>query len=173
MSETVAGRITLLVRLMQQHLTEQEAHETSAKDAKKLADAIAREDLPELLREAEVKELKLEDGTKVKLTENAIVSIIAAKKPEAHAWLEAGGFGGLIKTQVTVAFDAADREEAVKLATELQEKFPGAVEVSADIHASTLKAFVKEQLEEGKTFPEDLFSVFPYSEAKITAPRSR
>jgi len=39
--------------------------------------------------------------------------------------------------------------------------------VMENVHAATLKKFIKEELEKGSTVPFDLFSVHPYSKVKI------
>ena len=41
--------------------------------------------------------------------------------------------------------------------------------ISDTVNASTLKAFIKEQIAEGKPYPDDLISVHPYSRAVLTA----
>ena len=40
--------------------------------------------------------------------------------------------------------------------------------IKGTVNASTLKAFLKEQIKEGKAFPDDLFKVTPYMMATIT-----
>ncbi len=39
--------------------------------------------------------------------------------------------------------------------------------ISETVNASTLKAFVKEMMKEGKEWPEDLLNVLPYSRATV------
>jgi len=174
----IADRIALLVALHQDHVTEMERLLKAAEDRKKMIDSIAREDLPELLREAEINELTLTDGTKVKCTEKVQAGITEANREEAHQWLIDHNFGGLIKTAVSVQFAAEEHDKAQALAVELKEKFGTAVEVNSGVHAATLKAFVAERLEAANEQPENvppekLFGVFTFTEAKITKPRKR
>jgi hypothetical protein len=37
------------------------------------------------------------------------------------------------------------------------------------VHPSTLKSFVKEQMEAGRAIPFDLFAIHPFNRVKITA----
>lgn len=126
---------------------------------------VEREDLPELMREVGLTKLTLTDGTEVTLTEEVTAAITEERRQAAHAWLREHNFGGLIKTLLTVPFGRGEEDEARRLAERIAEEH----ECSLDekVHPMTLKAFVREQVEDGKPLPFDLFGVHPFSRAKI------
>lgn len=173
MNDGLAGQITTLTALLAEHNAKEEEFKKLAAEQARLADLIAREDLPQLLMQAEIEEMTLTDGTKVKLMQAVQASISADNRAAAHKWLVEHNFGGLIKTNVSVAFEAAQHDEADALGERLVKEYGGAVEVDASVHPSTLKAFVRERIEAGDELPMDLFGVFTYTEAKITKSRRR
>lgn len=126
---------------------------------------IETEDLPLLMKELGLQELTLADGSKVAVKEDVNCAITEARRPEAHAWLLANGFGGLIKSEVRVAFDRGEIERA----REVAEKVGGFV-VEA-VHPATLKSFVKEQRAAGTNLPTELFGIHPFDKAVLTRPR--
>lgn len=132
---------------------------------------VEREDLPELMREVGLTKLTLTDGTEVTLTEEVTAAITEERRAAAHAWLREHNFGGLIKTVVTVPFGRGEEEEARRMAERIAEEH----ECSLDekVHPMTLKAFVREQVEDGKPLPFDLFGVHPFSRAKIKMVKAR
>lgn len=123
---------------------------------------IETEDLPELMREIELTSFQLEDGSTVSVEEMVTCSITEARRAEAHAWLLEHGFGGLIKTEVSVAFGRGEHAAAEACAASIGGTLKEAV------HPSTLKSFVKEQMTAGRPVPFDLFSVHPFNRAKLT-----
>lgn len=128
---------------------------------------IEREDLPEMMRGLELTQFKLEDGSVVEVKDEIDCSITEANRGRAHAWLTANGFGGLIKSVVSLSFSADEHEQAVKTAEEI------GGELKEAVHPATLKSFVKEQREKGVAIPETLFGIFPYSKAKLTPPKPK
>ena len=163
---TDLARIVELAQLLVEQKARFEDLEERTKDAKAALMRTEREDLPMLMAEAGLQELKLADGSLVKVTEDCDAAISEANRPAAMRWLESNGFGGLIKTKIQLALDRGNHEEAVALRDQLAQTHPE-VELKEEVHHSTLKAFVKEQLASGKAIPMDLFSVHPYSKATI------
>lgn len=158
-------RITDLANLMvtqRKYVEEMEERLTAAKSELR---RIETEDLPELMREIGMKSFQLEDGSVVEVTDEVDCSITEANRARAHDWLLANGFGGLIKTEVVVAFGKGEHEAAMKCAEEV-----GGV-AQERVHPSTLKSFIKEQMAKGAAVPFDLFSVHPYSKAKLKSKR--
>ena len=173
MNQQLVGQITTIVAVREQHTAKVAELEAELKRTNDMITSIDRVDLPELMREAELSELKLTDGTQVKLGEKVQASISEANRAAAHKWLVDNGFGGIIKTQVAVAFPADQNEAARSLSLELAEAYGNAVEVKDTVHATTLKSFVTEQLEGGRAIPMDLFGVFTFSEVKVKPPKQR
>lgn len=147
------------------------AAELEAKNAKRSADAIVREELPELLMEAGMTELTTADGTKVELRQSVNASISELNRPAAHEWLVKNGFSGLIRSEVNVSFERGQSEVAQEFAAQAVEICSGEVALVDKVHPATLKAFVREQLEAGREVPMDLFGVFVFKEANIKQKR--
>ena len=163
---TDLARIVELAQLLVEQKARFEDLEERTKDAKAALMRTEREDLPMLMAEAGLQELRLADGSLVSIKEDCDAGISEANRPAAMRWLESNGFGGLIKTKIQLALDRGNHEEAVALRDQLAQTHPE-VELKEEVHHSTLKAFVKEQLASGKAIPMDLFSVHPYSKATI------
>jgi len=132
---------------------------------------VEREDLPELMREVGLSHLTLTNGVEVIVSEEVTASITEERRAAAHAWLREHNFGGLIKTLVTVPFGRGEEEDARRLASRIAEEHE--VALTETVHPQTLKAFVKEQVEDGKPLPFDLFGVHPFSRAKIKLPKAK
>lgn len=124
------------------------------------------EDLPELMREIGMKSVTLEDGSSVEVVEEVDCSISEERRAGAHAWLVENNFGGLIKTEVVVAFGRDDFDNAQALAEELRGEDLNPT-LTERVHPTTLKSFVKEQMSKGIAIPFDLFGIHPYSKAKL------
>lgn len=159
-------RVVALARLLkeQQDAYERLKEETAA--AKEAMLRTEREDLPTLMAEVGLESMKLDDGSVVTIKEDYDVRITERTKDAALRWLLDNGFGGLIKTSVALEFGRGERDEASAVTEELKGRYPG-VHLEEHVHHSTLKAFVREQLREGRPVPMDLFNVFPYSKATI------
>lgn len=152
-------------------MVEAETHfkklEEEAKEAKKSFLEIQQEDLPGLMIEVGLSELTLEDGRRVKVTEEVNAAITAANHPDAMAWLGENGFDGIVKSVVSIEYGRSEVAAAEALTDELQAKgLP--VQFKRTVHPQTLKAFVKERMAEGDAIPFDTFSIHPYNIAKLT-----
>lgn len=130
---------------------------------------IENEDLPELMREIGMLSVTLDNGMIVEVADEISCGITEEHRQQAHTWLIENGFGGLIKTEVVMSFGRGERDAAEKASEEIQRLHLGDPIVSEKVHAQTLKAFIKEQLADGVAVPFDLFSVHPYSKAKLKA----
>lgn len=129
------------------------------------------EDMPELMRELEIKSFTLKDGTKISLVDDLLCGITEANRNEAHTWLRENKFGGIIKTVVSQRYDAGDIELAIQNAAAITALTGREAAVTENIHASTLKAFLKEQRAKGTKIPAILFGLFPFSKAKVAPPK--
>ena len=104
------------------------------KAAKEKERVLKEETLPGMMQELGVTKMGLTDGNEL-----------------AWGWLEANNFGGLIKTEVQVAFGKGELEDARKLLDDLASIGITNGVISRDVHPQTLKAFLKEQLANPKT----------------------
>lgn len=150
-------------------------------------DEINRKFIPEIMQSLGMASFKMQDGSEVVVENKLNASISAANKERAFKWLDDHGFGGIIKTKIESFFSREEREDVAR-AQELLTKAGFSAEVTASIHAGTLKSFVKERLaaaaerseldhdgfsdaETNDDIPQDLFGVYEFKEAKIKAPK--
>lgn len=133
-----------------------------------------REDaIPMAMSELGIDSLQLNTGESVKVKQDVFCAIPADGKEQAYGWLESNGFGGLIKTEVSVSFGKGELEDAVSLANRMREEGMAA-ELSRSVHAQTMAAFLREQMadpEASKSFPLDLFGARPVWIAKVSPPK--
>jgi hypothetical protein len=121
--------------------------------------------IPEMMRNLGVSSLKLTDGTEFAIKPVLSVKSIADKRGEIIEWLERNEGRNLVKTRVSVAFAREHREDAERF---LAEKCAG-MEAGAEawVEPMTLRKFVGDRLEAGKSVPSDLFDV--YFRDRVTA----
>lgn len=129
---------------------------------------IAERDIPELMDSLNIKQFETASGLKIKVEEKMFASIPAANKPEAFSWLEGHGHADIIKRSFKVSFGRDEEEVAAEFAQQLREsEHPLNVEDKKEVHASTLAAFCKEQIEAGVDLPMDLFGAYWRRRSKI------
>ncbi len=109
------------------------------------------------------------DGSKVDVVEDIYVSI--PKDPEkssaCYSWLEDNGLGDIIKNNVGISFGKGESNMAKHLQETIKEM--GLIpEVKVSVHPSTLKATIRKWHEEGKSVPDNMFSLFIGQKTKIT-----
>ena len=91
---------------------------------------------------------------------------------EALRWLTVHGQGGLIKGEVSVTFGRGDRRVEALVALFKQKRFAGLeYDRRETVHASTLSAWVRQQVDAGKTVPTDLLGVYRVIKAVIVPPK--
>lgn len=143
--------------------------EAMLKDKKKDLQRVEEHDLPEAMDKIGMAEFKLIDGTKISIKTFYNASIPAERKEEAYSWLDNNGHGSLIKTKVEASFSRGELEMA-KAFLDYARGFNGLSEEPSfdqSVHWQTMRAFVKEQVEEGAGLPLDLFGVFIGRKAEI------
>jgi hypothetical protein len=123
--------------------------------------------IPSLMQSSGISMIKLEDGTEVKVSPYYYAKISEDKKEAAFTWLRENGFGDLIKNNISLDFGMNEDSEANNVVAQLKAKGYNVFQ-STTVHSSTLKAFVKEQITEGKGLPEDLFGIYTASKTKLT-----
>jgi hypothetical protein len=125
--------------------------------AQQVLNDIRLDELPKLMEECGVTSVGIEaEGNlppyeaKAKAFYNA--SISAEHAAEAFAWLRKQGHGDLIKNIITVQLGMGEDKVAKKLLAAIK-KLKVDCEQKTSVHGSTLKAFVKEQIEKYQTTP--------------------
>lgn len=135
-------------------------------------DKILQSFIPTIMEQLGLEEFKLTDGSKINVKPDIKCGITEERKPAAWEWLEATGNDGIIKTLVNASFGRGEIEQAKKAAEALH-ALGLQPTLDRSVHPSTLKSFVKEQLELGTNIPLETFGVYERKVAKITLPRSR
>jgi hypothetical protein len=139
--------------------------------AKAARDATQLNDLPLLMTEVGMTSFSLADGSEITVTEDVRTSITAAHAPAAFAWLDANGFGGLIRTKIEVEYPRDKRDVALSVSQQMSGDPDAAVRLKATVHPQTLRSFVREQIAAGRPIPMDLLSVSPFNKAEVKVPK--
>lgn len=127
---------------------------------------LSEEVLPNLMGALCLEEITLTNGLKLKCVPVFGASVPDERKPEAWQWLRANGYGPLIKTDFKLSYGMGE-EITVSKVNQLLEDNGLTFAKKEDVHPATLKAFVKEMFESGKTFPQPLFGAFTKPIAQI------
>lgn len=130
------------------------------------------EDLPSVFEELGVKSFTLDDGSKVEIKPLYGASIPVDKKEEAFDWLRENGYDDLIKNNVICTFGRGEDEKARDFARDALARGL-APQQKQDVHAQTLKAWVRERVESGDSFPMTLFGAFIGQRAVIQKGKSK
>ena len=136
-------------------------------DAKSRLKQISEVDLPEVMSEVGMGEVKLSDGPTVSVSDRIHARISQDNMREAHQWLNENGFGNLIKREFKIGFGRDQEQWAESFEDTLQHEGVKYDRKQA-VHPSTLKSFVKQSLENGEDIPEDVFGVYRQTVAKLS-----
>jgi hypothetical protein len=172
MSDKLTELTALAQRLVEADAAVVEA-ERELKDAKERARLIREEDIPGLMTELGVDKVRLENGAELTVKEDVHFMMTNEQKPVAYQWLEQAGHGGLIKTEVKVAFGKGELKAAQSLITELATQFNLEADLKRDVHWQTLAAFLREQVREARPFPMELFGANPVRVAQVKLPKPK
>ena len=143
------------------------AFEEKLKQLKGTETTLSEQTIPDLMHRAGVSLIKLDDGSKVEVKPFYSARIPVSRTEEAFTWLRDNGHGDLIKNNVLLSFARSQDNEAKSLVAELRSKGHN-VKQTEKVESMTLKAFVKEQIQEGKNVPSEVFGVYVASKTKIT-----
>lgn len=163
---TDLARVTDLAEILVDQKAVVEELEKQLAAAKASMYRLEREDLPALMNEIGLTEIKLSSGKVITIKEDCDVKLTAERKEAGLKWLIDNGYGGLIKTAVAIEFGRGEHDEALHAKALLEKDF-GQVQLDENVHHSTLKAFVKERMAAGEAIPLDLFGVYAYSKAVV------
>lgn len=123
--------------------------------------------LPDMMLEIGLESFVLSDGTSIRIEKFYAAKIPDDKRQEAFEWLRGNGHESLIKRAISCKFGKGQDALASKVIAALA-KLKVAAEDKESVHPQTLKAFVREQIEEGKALPTDLLGVYVGNRAKVT-----
>lgn len=128
---------------------------------------LSEQEIPNKMQEAGISKLELTDGSKVEIRPFYAAKIPVAKVDEAFDWLRKNGHDDMIKNNISLTFGKNQDSQAKTLVDELRQKGHNVKQVEK-VEPMTLKAFVREQIEDGKQVPADLFGVYIANKTKIT-----
>jgi hypothetical protein len=139
--------------------------EQGLKGLKQERQKLTTELIPGVMDEMGVDRLDV-DG--VTVTRKLIVSasISDEKREQAFGWLRDNGLDDIIKNDVVVSFGRGE-DNAAKNAVGILREQGFDPDVKTHIHPMTLKAFVKERVEDGKPIDLDLFGAYVVNAAEI------
>ncbi len=123
--------------------------------------------IPDMMQEAGVEKLELSDGVKVEVKQFYAAKIPESRNDEAFGWLRDNGHGDMIKNILTANIDKGKDNQVSEL-IKICDDLGFAYSQKQKVEPMTLKAFVKEQVEEGKPVPFDMFGVYIANKTKIT-----
>ena len=147
-----------------------ELSENNLKELKKEHQRISGEVIPTMMSEMGLAELKLHDGSHLKVSTSYRATITEANKEAAFNWLRNNGLGDIIKNEISVSFGRNEDNKAADYA-ELAKGQGFQPTQKMKVEPMTLKALVRERIEAGKEMPTEIFGVF--SENKTTIKRNK
>ena len=153
--QSLADQVQRLEGLLQKI----ETSENNLKDLKKAYQHISGEVIPTMMSEMGLSELKLQDGSHLKVATSYRATITEANKEAAFTWLRNNGLGDIIKNEISVSFGRNEDNKAADYAALAQERGYQPTQ-KLKVEPMTLKALVRERLEAGKEMPTEIFNVF-------------
>jgi len=154
-----------LVRALRNVEKQIEDAENHLKALKQEKHKLSVENIPALMDEMGVERLDV-DGLTVERKMMVHASIPQDRKDEAFAWLRENNLDDIIKNDITCSFGKGEDNMAGDVVGMLQERGFDP-KTKTHVHPSTLKAFVKERVTEGKPIDLDMFGAFIANAAQI------
>jgi len=153
--KSLADQVKTLRDLEDQVKTDEEL----LKDKKKELERLSGEVIPTLLSELGISSLKLADGSAVDVKPYYAANISLKNREEAYNWLRSNGLGDIIKNEITVSF-GRDEDNKATTYVNLAKGQGYQPTQKLKVEPMTLKALVRERIENGKDMPTDIFNVF-------------
>jgi len=136
-----------------------ESIEKNLKQKKKDFEYLSGEVIPTMMAEMGLSHLKLMDGSSIDVKPNYSASITIANRDAAFQWLRDNNLGDIIKNEISVSFGRNEDTKAADYANLASERGYQPTQ-KLKVEPMTLKALVRERLENGKEMPTELFNVF-------------
>ena len=141
--------------------------EESLKKLKEKARVVSSVEIPAMMDDMQITKLKLKDGEAVEIKKVYGASIPKDQQEAAFQWLRNNGLGDVIKNDITVTFGRGEDNKAAAYADLAKGQGFEPVQ-KIGVNPMTLKALVRERLENGQDVPEELFKPFEGNQTKIT-----
>ena len=164
--QSLADQVEKLEELQSRLQTQEQV----MKDTKKQIERLSGEVIPTMMSEMGLAELKLQDGSHLKVSTSYRATITEANKEAAFNWLRNNGLGDIIKNEISVSFGRNEDNKAATYA-ELAKGQGFQPTQKMKVEPMTLKALVRERIEAGKEMPTEIFGIF--SENKTTIKRNK
>jgi len=164
--DTGTGKqLSQLVQNLRKVENQIEDAENHVKALKQEKHRLSVENIPALMDEMGVERLDV-DGLTVERKMIVSASIPKDRKDEAYSWLRENGCDDIIKNDVTCSFGKGQDNSAKNVIAILQDAgFDPATKTH--VHPSTLKAFVRERVTDGKPIDLDMFGAFISNAAQL------
>jgi len=164
--DTGTGKqLSQLVRNLRNVENQIEDAENHIKALKQEKHRLSVENIPALMDEMGVERLDV-DGLTVERKMIVSASIPKDRKDEAYSWLRENGCDDIIKNDVTCSFGKGQDNSAKNVIAILQDAgFDPATKTH--VHPSTLKAFVRDRVTDGKPIDLDMFGAFISNAAQL------
>jgi hypothetical protein len=163
--DTTTTQLSGHVRQMRSLEDEIRDAEDHIKALKQQKHSLATEIIPNLMDQMGVERLDV-DGVSVVRKNIVHASIPAARRDEAFEWLRANNCDDIIKNDVICSFSRGQDNEVGHMVAQLREQGYDPQQ-KTHIHPMTLKAFVRERIENGKDINLDLFGAYILNTAEI------
>jgi len=161
--KSLADQVKKLRNLEDELKTDEELLKNKKRDIKQISGEI----IPTLLSEMGLSSLKLADGSAVEVKPYYGASISEKNREAAYNWLRSNNLGDIIKNDITVSFGMNEDNKAAEYANLAQSQgFQPTQKLK--VEPMTLKALVRERIENGKEMPMDIFNVFVGNRTKLT-----
>lgn len=165
-----------IVRLAREQYELEREIERATNDLKELKAKhlqVSRELLPDAMEAVGMKDFSLDNGYTVGVSDEVSAALPVkdlTKRGQALNWLADNGGEDIIKHEIKLLYGRGEHEQAAAMASMLDEKEAEYSETET-VHAGTLKAWIKAELEDNTDIPRELFQVYEYREAKIKPPK--
>ena len=146
---------------------EMKRDEEALKEKQKEIDRISQDVIPTMLSEMGLSSLKLADGSSVDVKPFYSASISVKNREAAYKWLREQGLGDIIKNDVTVSFGSGEDNKAAEYANLAKGQGYQPTQ-KMKVEPMTLKALVRERIENNLDMPMDIFNVFVGNRTKLT-----
>jgi len=140
--------------------------EDTLKNTKKELLYLTDDVMPSAMAELGLSSFKLDDGSMVDIKQTYGASIKVDDRPAAYQWLRENEHGDIIKNVVSCAFARGEDSKAESF-IEMAAQSGLEAQQKSSVHPETLKAFVRERVENGEVIPMDLFGVWVGQRATI------
>ena len=141
--------------------------EESVKKLKEKAKQVSTVEIPAMMDDMQITKLKLKDGESVEIKKIYGACVPPDQQAAAFTWLRNNNLGDIIKNDITVTFGKGEDNKAAEYAVLAKGQGYEPVQ-KIGVHPQTLKALVRERLENGQDVPEELFKPFAGNQTKIT-----